>query len=321
MQRLEATNRSEKQLLGNLNEKKADLYKQGKSTADIDKQISKVSTNISVRTGLIEGIQKSLAPSSSSGSPQSSQSATPGSSKSTKASVPSIAEQAENLNALKFTSGTGSESSFKELQGDFQQRVLAAAEEYHNMTGKSLQINSANRDPEDQQRLYDATVKAGTPGIGPSGMPVGKPGRSLHERGEAVDIQQGKTGDKDAINALNKQGLIQAVPKDPVHFQLGGRDGGLFTGPNSGYPVELHGREAVVPLPNPDSIVKVEDNTSANKDPLSTVMSTNSQSSGTVDNSILADLMQMLSDKLDDVIDTLEDGNNTSSKILQYSQV
>jgi hypothetical protein len=36
---------------------------------------------------------------------------------------------------------------------------------------------------------------------------------------------------------------------------------------------------------------------------------------------ILSDMVQMLSDKLDTVIDVLEDGNDTSGKILQYSQV
>jgi hypothetical protein len=75
-------------------------------------------------------------------------------------------------------------------------------------------------------------------------MKVAKPGRSLNEKGEAVDIQQYQ--DPAAVAAFNKQGLSQKVPNDPVHFQA--QDGGVFDGPKSGYDVTLHGNEAVIPL-------------------------------------------------------------------------
>ena len=166
---------------------------------------------------------------------------------------------------LSFTSNSGSEQNFKELDSNLQNSVIAAAGDYFSLTNKKLVINSAKRDSEDQKRLYQETVKANRPGIGPTGMPVGKPGTSSHERGFAVDIQQGKTDDK-AVAILNQQGLIQTVPKDPVHFakvkeaeKPKARDGGILTGPKSGYDAELHGTEAVVPLPDGNNIpVKIE---------------------------------------------------------------
>ena len=148
---------------------------------------------------------------------------------------------------LTFTARSGSQQAFEGLDGNFKKAVLAAAEQYKAATGNPIQINSAKRDPQDQERLYEETVKLGTPGIGPTGMKVAKPGRSLHERGHAVDIQQYK--DSAAIAAFNAQGLFQKVPNDPVHFQA--RDGGVFSGPESGYDnITLHGTEAVIPLKN-----------------------------------------------------------------------
>jgi hypothetical protein len=140
---------------------------------------------------------------------------------------------------IKFTARSGSKEAFEGLNSSFKDAVLAAAEQYKATTGNMIQLNSAKRDPADQQRLYDAWVAGGK-----TGMPVGKPGRSLHEKGEAVDIQN--YNDPAAVAAFNKQGLSQKVPNDPVHFQA--RDGGVFDGPKSGYDVTLHGNEAVIPL-------------------------------------------------------------------------
>lgn len=159
--------------------------------------------------------------------------------------------QETGLNAdklLKFTERTGSKTAFDSLDNTFKNAVLRAAEEYNAVTGKQIQINSARRDPKDQERLYAETVAAGRPGIGPTGDKVAKPGRSLHEQGLAVDIQQ--YADPLAVMAFNRQGLFQKVPNDKVHFQA--RDGGVFTGPESGYKpdIEMHGTEAIIPLKN-----------------------------------------------------------------------
>jgi len=165
---------------------------------------------------------------------------------------------------LTFTARSGSQQAFEGLDGNFKKAVLAAAEQYKAATGNSIQINSAKRDPADQERLYAETVKLGTPGVGPTGMAVAKPGRSLHERGHAVDIQQYK--DSAAIAAFNAQGLFQKVAGDPVHFQA--RDGGVFSGPDSGYDnITLHGTEAVIPLKNGAVPVRLFGDETASSEP------------------------------------------------------
>ena len=219
---------------------------------------------------------------------------------------------------LDFKGPSGTESNFKGLNQSLQDKVLAAAADFNSTTGGRLQVNSANRSHEDQERLYKETEDAKRPGIGPTGMPVAKPGRSRHESGKAIDIQNYQN-DK-ARTALNSQGLYQTImPKDPVHFEQA-RNGGVFNGSTGGYPVTLHGREAVVPMPDPSSKIKVE------KDELSSVTTNNSNSvsestSNTMMNNMFADIMEMMANKLDLVIDKLANSNDTQSKILMHSRV
>jgi hypothetical protein len=156
---------------------------------------------------------------------------------------------------LQFTGASGSASAFEGLNSRLKDSVIAAAEEYYAATGNRMQVNSAKRDPADQERLWNDSVARGTPGRGPTGMAVAPPGRSPHEKGLAIDIQN--YNDPAAVAAMNRQGLKQKVPGDPVHFSFG--DGGIANGPRSGYLAELHGPEAVVPLPDGKTIpVRIE---------------------------------------------------------------
>jgi uncharacterized protein (DUF697 family) len=156
---------------------------------------------------------------------------------------------------LQFTGKSGSASAFEGLNSRLKDSVLAAAEEYHAATGNKMQVNSAKRDSADQHRLWEETVAAGRAGRGPSGMAVARPGHSPHEKGLAIDIQN--YTDPRAVSAMNRQGLQQKVPGDPVHFSFA--DGGVASGPLSGYMAELHGPEAVVPLPDGKTIpVRIE---------------------------------------------------------------
>ena len=150
---------------------------------------------------------------------------------------------------LEFSGASGSRENFDGLGADMKGALLSAGQQYFEQTKQKLKMNSGFRSPEDQQRLYQKTVDAGSPGRDPAtGMPVAQPGSSLHETGQAVDIQN--YTDPKALSALNSAGLRQTVPKDPVHFQLQAADGGVFSGPDSGYPAALHGEEAVIPLNN-----------------------------------------------------------------------
>jgi len=140
--------------------------------------------------------------------------------------------------------GSGSRDRFEQLDDNIKKRVIAAGEQYMSMTGgKKLQINSAMRTREEQERLY-ALFQSG------KGLPAARPGTSSHEKGQAVDIQN--YNDPAAVAALNKQGLFQTVKGDPPHFSMtaGYQTGGIATGPKSGYSATLHGTEAVIPLPD-----------------------------------------------------------------------
>ena len=142
---------------------------------------------------------------------------------------------------IAFGSGSGSAQSFDGLHDKLSTAVTAAAEEYNAATGNKIKLNSAKRDPEKQKELYDAWVAGGK-----KGMPVAPPGTSLHEKGLAVDIQN--YNDPAAVAAMNRQGLQQKVPNDPVHFSFDG--GGVIKGPENGYKpnVTMHGEEAIIPL-------------------------------------------------------------------------
>jgi len=148
---------------------------------------------------------------------------------------------------IQFGARSGSRENFEQTEPALKNAFARAAEQYFVATGKKMTLNSAFRDIQDQRRLWEETVKRGTPGVGPTGMPVANPERgSSHTSGKALDLQN--YTDPQAVAALNKQGLYQRVPNDPVHFTF--EEGGIAKGPNSGYNVRMHGEEAIVPLNN-----------------------------------------------------------------------
>jgi hypothetical protein len=136
---------------------------------------------------------------------------------------------------IKFTGGTGSESHFNKMQPDVKAAFAQMAQAYNASTGKKLQINSAFRTPEEQ-----AGVNSGT-------NPKAAPGKSKHNVGRAVDIQSAQVRDLDSSGILQQFGF-KTLANDPPHIFM--RDGGVATGPESGYPATLHGTEAVIPLKN-----------------------------------------------------------------------
>jgi hypothetical protein len=135
---------------------------------------------------------------------------------------------------VKFTGGTGSKQHFEKLADNVESSFLQMARDYNQLTGgKTLQVNSAFRSPEEQ-----ANVDSGT-------NPKAAPGMSLHNVGRALDIQSAQRNELDQLGLLKKYGF-RPLQGDPPHISM--RDGGIARGPESGYPAELHGTEAVIPL-------------------------------------------------------------------------
>jgi len=165
-------------------------------------------------------------------------------------------DQVKIHSVMKFTGQSGQYENFIALNPQMQEAVLAAASEYKQVTGNKLQMNSGRRKLEDQQRLYATSVKNGTPGKQPNGRLVAKPNANApHIKGNAIDLQQGINDTARTNQILAKHKLKNKYGKsDLPHYDLYAKDGGVFTGPGSGYPIELHGSEIVVPI-NPDSIL------------------------------------------------------------------
>jgi hypothetical protein len=245
---LERENLMDSNKIKDLNEEKANLIKAGKDTSAVEKKITERQASITGRSaevGKLRADLKTTTVAPKSGSQGSKGGKGGGAGQGGEGGNTSGAKPEE---VLKFSGESGKRENFDALNENMKSSLLAAAQQYHEQTGQKLQMNSGLRFPEDQQRLYDETVEAKRPGIGPNGMPVAKPGRSSHESGNAVDIQN--YSDPKALAALGANGLRQTVPKDPVHFQIEAADGGAFSGPDSGYPATLHGEEAVIPLNN-----------------------------------------------------------------------
>jgi hypothetical protein len=114
----------------------------------------------------------------------------------TNAGAPAAAQQPSGdayLNTIMSWNGgvAGDLSHFKKLDPGLQQRVVQYAEAYHRATGKKLQINSAFRTKEEQEKI---AAKA-APGI------AAVPGTSPHEKGIGIDI------DPSSIRAANAAGM------------------------------------------------------------------------------------------------------------------
>ena len=141
---------------------------------------------------------------------------------------------------LVFGGNTGSQANFEALDTDFKNRFVAMAQEYTQMTGDKLRINSAYRSAEEQAALM---ARGGN-----GANPIAQPGISLHQRGIAVDVNSDQRRKLEGLGLLGKYNMA-GLANDPPHIQSLAM-GGVATGPKSGYAATLHGNEAVVPLPD-----------------------------------------------------------------------
>jgi hypothetical protein len=126
-------------------------------------------------------------------------------------------------------------------------------------------------------------------------------------------------GYKAAVNARIMKSVsfspVASVEEKTPHAKFGG----LFNGPLSGYPVTLHGRETVTPMPNPNSLVASNEAPTVQKEPLPTA--TPAAPTANADSGVLLELFKMLSDKMDTLSDHMASGNDTREELLKYSRV
>ena len=162
-----------------------------------------------------------------------------------------------------------------------------------------------------------------------------------HDEGRAIDVNAVAGDDsKDPVAAARMDALKQQLSSNPNltilwrskdHFdhmhvetkKLTAARGGVFSGPRSGYPIEMHGTEMVAPL-NVDSILMKLAKTPAGSVEAETAINAITQtnkSSIDVEKivAVQASMIEILGNKLDTMIDALESGNKTQSKILRHS--
>jgi hypothetical protein len=96
-------------------------------------------------------------------------------------------------------------------------------------------------------------------------------------------------------------------------------NGGVFSGPNSGYLVALHGREMVTPT---DRLSEMMNNTTqSTKTELSSSSLTNITKNTQSDTiRVMYDMIDGLQHKFDELIYVVQNGNNTQKQLLKYSK-
>jgi hypothetical protein len=144
--------------------------------------------------------------------------------------------QMQSRELFNFLGGvSGNESNYNRLDSQFRERLTAMAKEYQGLTRKKLDFGSGARNEREN-------------------LQVGGVGTSNHLTGTAVDLSTESVNELIRLNLLGKYGFKQN-PKSAWHISdTGYADGGIATGPTTGYNALLHGTEAVVPLPNGKTI-------------------------------------------------------------------
>ncbi len=118
--------------------------------------------------------------------------------------------------------------------------------------------------------------------------------------------------------------------RDHIHASVGPSEGnivraakgGIFDGPKTGYPAELHGSEMIAPL-NTNSVLMKLAKTPAESEEVKQVMKpTSSIEKETIEKifSMNSEMMDTMISKLDNMVEALSDGNDTRRKILKNSQ-
>jgi len=93
--------------------------------------------------------------------------------------------------------------------------------------------------------------------------------------------------------------------------------GGIFSGPTSGYPVMLHGKEIVIPMQDIQSVLKAGDvDKTELPAPTTSSMTTNNNSS-----SDMSELVNVLSIKMDDMLEYLRRSSSTQEELLNYARM
>jgi hypothetical protein len=188
------------------------------------------------------------------------------------ASAKPIADKPKKVeDFVKFGGESGQRANFDQLTPDFQTRLLAAIDDYQKKGGKQLNLTSAYRPPEDQERLYKKWKDAGgnletkptVAGITTPALPASMGGRmNAHGSGQAIDAGSQAADINSKVNLADfglKWGGTFKKP-DPPHIQdiAFAAKGGVFPAKPGGQHVVLaEGGQDEAVIPMKDGAVQV----------------------------------------------------------------
>jgi uncharacterized protein YcbK (DUF882 family) len=112
---------------------------------------------------------------------------------------------------LQYIKKASSKVSFEGLNPTLWSRFLAMAQEYGELTGKPIQVNSAYRSAQEQLEAYMRDPKKAAP-----------PGRSMHEYGLALDIRSEDARALESLGLMKKYGFTRPIGKEHWHIEPSG---------------------------------------------------------------------------------------------------
>jgi hypothetical protein len=92
-----------------------------------------------------------------------------------------------------------------------RKNLLAMAQEYGELTGKTIPLNDGHRSFEQQAAIHKKYPNKSAP-----------PGSSMHEFGLALDSDRGVLGELDKMGLMKKYGFTRPVGSEPWHFEPAG---------------------------------------------------------------------------------------------------
>jgi len=141
---------------------------------------------------------------------------------------------------------------------------------------------------------------------------------------EEAAIFREKMKDLGANKVLDEYFANKSAGTTGGHFHAEvARDGGIFSGPQEGYPVILHGNEAVVPMPNLDNFVSdvkkdsldsIKGMGTGNKEPIIQKIESG------ISPEFMNSMIEMMADKFDEMIRHLDNSHSTQEQILTYTK-
>lgn len=93
--------------------------------------------------------------------------------------------------------------------------------------------------------------------------------------------------------------------------------GGIFSGPTSGYPVMLHGKEIVIPMQDIQSALKTNDVEKTELPTATTSTTTNNTNTGPD----MSEMINVMASKLDDMLEYMRRSNSTQEELLNYARM